>query len=72
MAFLNLNDEAGYPRAFVSSLKELGISANGHTDGSFKLIDAFTEEEVLITNVTTPFEIRINPSGIVMLIVKIL
>ncbi|KAM7534309.1 hypothetical protein Aperf_G00000106465 [Anoplocephala perfoliata] len=72
LAFLYLNDEGGYPRAVVTSLKELGISSNGNTGGSFRLIDAFTEEEVLTTNATTPFEVRVNPSGIVMLIAQTL
>lgn len=72
LSYLNLNDEAGYPRQFVCSLKELGVKAEGNKGASFKLIDAFTEKEMLTTDLTTPFEVRINPSGIVMLIAQTL
>lgn len=69
LAFLNLNDEAGFPRALVVSLQELGIPPNGETGGTFKLIDTFTGLDLLTTNSTEAFEVRINPSGIVMLVV---
>ncbi|KAM3180644.1 hypothetical protein ACTXT7_015895 [Hymenolepis weldensis] len=72
LAYLNLNDGAGYPRQFVCSLKELKVNAEENKGASFKLIDAFTEKEMLTTDLTTPFEVRISPSGIVMLIVQTL
>ena len=70
VAFLNLNDESGYPLAIVVSLHELGIPGDGDAESTFKMIDAFTGAEVITTNSTEPFEVRINPSGIVMLIAQ--
>ncbi|VDD84255.1 unnamed protein product [Mesocestoides corti] len=67
LAFVYLNDEAGHPTALVTSLNDLGIHGK---DAAFKLIDAFTGEEVLTTTASDPFEVRINPSGIVMLVVQ--
>ncbi|VDK49118.1 unnamed protein product [Taenia asiatica] len=70
LAFLNLNEESGFPRALVISLQELGIPPDGESEGTFKLIDTFTGSDLLTTNSTEAFEVRINPSGIVMLIVQ--
>ncbi|VDO02208.1 unnamed protein product [Rodentolepis nana] len=70
LAYLNLNDGAGYPVQVVNSLKELGVKADGNKGTSFKLIDAFTGNEKLTTDLSTPFEVRVNPSGIVMLIAQ--
>ncbi|VDM22811.1 unnamed protein product [Hydatigera taeniaeformis] len=70
LAFLNLNDESGFPRALVIALHELGIPPNGDGGSTFRLIDAFTGSDLVTTNSTEPFEVRINPSGIVMLIAQ--
>uniref|UniRef100_A0A915EZV9 Alpha-galactosidase n=1 Tax=Echinococcus canadensis TaxID=519352 RepID=A0A915EZV9_9CEST len=70
LAFLNLSDEGGFPRALVISLQELGIPPNGDSGCTFNLIDAFTGSNLLTTNSAEAFEVRINPSGIVMLIVQ--
>ncbi|CDS36322.1 Alpha N acetylgalactosaminidase [Echinococcus multilocularis] len=70
LAFLNLSDEGGFPRALVISLLELGIPPNGDLGCTFNLIDAFTGSNLLTTNSAEAFEVRINPSGIVMLIVQ--
>lgn len=66
LAFLHLSDETGFPRRIVLNLKDVGIPDKG----LFKLINAFTGIDSVTTNATEPFEVRVNPSGIVMLIVQ--
>ncbi|KAM3180645.1 hypothetical protein ACTXT7_015896, partial [Hymenolepis weldensis] len=72
LAFLHLSDETGFPKRVVLCLRDVGIPDRVSYKGGakFKLIDAFTAEDVIIVNSTEPFEVRINPSGIVMLIVE--
>ena len=70
LAFLNLNDESGFPVSVVVTLRELGISSDKENGVNFKLIDAFSGDALITTNCTEPFEVRINPSGIVMLIAQ--
>lgn len=43
---------------------------DGAEIASFKLIDAFTEKEMITTDINMPFEVRVNPSGIVMVIAQ--
>lgn len=54
------------------SLKDLGIPEKDEfNDGKkFRLTDAFSAEDSVTVDATTAFEIRVNPSGIVMLIVE--
>ncbi|EUB57142.1 Alpha-N-acetylgalactosaminidase [Echinococcus granulosus] len=66
LAFLDLSDDAGFPQRIILNLKNTGIS----DEGLFKLTDAFTGTDFIITNATEPFEVHVNPSGIVMLIVQ--
>ena len=48
-----------------------GGESNNYDDrANFKLTDAFTGAELITVNSTQPFEVRVNPSGIVMLIVE--
>ncbi len=71
LAFIHLNDEAGRPKKIVTTLHELGIPDEANDgEAMFRLTDAFTKKEYLITKPSVPFDIRINPSGIVMLIVE--
>ncbi|KAM7534882.1 hypothetical protein Aperf_G00000106476 [Anoplocephala perfoliata] len=72
LAFLHLNDDTGFPKRVVVSLKDLGIPDKEELkDGAkFKLTDAFSAEDFITVDANTAFEIRVNPSGIVMLIVE--
>ncbi|VDL60022.1 unnamed protein product [Hymenolepis diminuta] len=72
LAFLHLSDETGFPKRVVLSLKDVEIPDRVSYKGGakFKLTDAFTAEDVITVNSTEPFEVRINPSGIVMLIIE--
>ncbi|VDD84256.1 unnamed protein product [Mesocestoides corti] len=75
LAFLHLSDSTGYPKMIVLTLREVGIpegvdQGEDKQDRSFKLLDAFSGTDLITVTPTESFEVRVNPSGIVMLIVQ--
>ncbi|VDM02360.1 unnamed protein product [Schistocephalus solidus] len=67
IAFLNPSDSSGGPVRIVVALKQLEVF---ETDPPFCLTDAFSGKIFAIVDLDTPFEVRINPSGIILLIVQ--
>uniref|UniRef100_A0A0X3Q2B0 Alpha-galactosidase n=1 Tax=Schistocephalus solidus TaxID=70667 RepID=A0A0X3Q2B0_SCHSO len=67
IAFLNPSDSSGGPVRIVVALKQLEVF---ETDPPYCLTDAFSGKIFAIVDLDTPFEVRINPSGIILLIVQ--
>ncbi|KAL7054989.1 hypothetical protein AAHC03_024524 [Spirometra sp. Aus1] len=67
VAFLNPSDSSGGPVRIVVSLEQLVVL---ETPSTFYLTDAFSGKTFATVDIHTPFEVRINPSGIVLLIVQ--